>query len=296
MRRIPLLGVALLIPALALCLVAGGCTQKGAEKPKDTTASTTTPAPEDKGKPAEKAGGGKKETLTAKTDGKIKGTVKYDGTPPTPEAIALMKAHADKEICLAGSEHEKVDQTWLIGKDNGVANVVVFLAPPAGSKFNITDDLKKPFHKSVVLDQPHCAFIPHVLAFYPGAGEKVEVKNSSKTTHNTKIVGDPTKDNNEQNVTLGPGKSDPNIKINYQSTPLTVACNLHPWMNAKIWTFNQPYFAVTKDDGSYEIDNVPTDVELKVMYWHESMGNNPKEAEKHTFKSGDNMLNLKISK
>ena len=37
-----------------------------------------------------------------------------------------------------------------------------------------------------------------------------------------------------------------------------------------VWSFDHPYFDVTKDDGNFEIKNVPNDVALEVIAWHES--------------------------
>jgi hypothetical protein len=301
MRKLPLLGSALLVPALSLCLSVTGCSNKPAEAPKGGGAATnTTAVPADNKKAETKEAGGAaggKEMLTAPTNGTVKGYVKYDGTPPKLIPNDKIKEHNDKATCLMGSDFEKSEQVWLVGKDNGVANVLVYLTPPAGKIFDTKNPaVKKPFEHNAVLDQPHCAFIPHVLALYPAAGQKLEVKNSAPISHNTKIVGDPLYNPSPLDKNLPP-KSDEIVPLKYQKEPLGAVCNQHPWMNAIIFTFNNPYFAVTKDDGSFAIDNVPTGVELHVMTWHESMGKtlkDAKEAEKKSFKSGDNDVTLKV--
>jgi hypothetical protein len=291
MRKFPLLGAALFIPALALCVSAPGCSNKGNTPPPKGVASTTAP---DTTKPAPAGGAAK---LTAPTNGVVKGYVKFEGSPPKLVPNEKIASHADVKECQKGNEFEKSDQVWLVGKDNGVANVVVYLTPPAGKAFDVTADLKKPFEKPAVLDQPHCAFVPHVLALYPDAGQKLEVKNSAPMPHNTKITGDPLKNSAPLDKNLPP-KSDETVAVKYQGKePLRAVCNQHPWMNSLVFTFNNPYFAVTKDDGSFEIKNVPTGVELNVMVWHESFGNSLKEAkesEKKSFKAGENDVTLKI--
>jgi len=294
MRKISALGLALMIPALAMLVTASGCNKPAEKGDKGTGASTST-VPADKGDKGEKPPvdkGGKKEALTAKTDGIIKGFVRYDGTPPEASITPAMKTHQDKDVCLAGKESDKVDQTWLVSSDKGVANVVIYLKEPAGKTFSVTDELKKPFAKNAVLDQPHCAFVPHVIALYPAAGQKLEVKNSAKVPHNTKIEGNPKK-NPTENITLPPSETK-TLDLQFQQGPLAASCQLHPWMNAKIWTFNSPYFAVTDENGAFEIPNVPSGVELTVMVWHESFGADAREAEKKTLKAGTNDLELKV--
>jgi hypothetical protein len=297
----PLLGTALLIPALTLCVISSGCnkpTEKGAESKggktdKGTEAKATNAKPEGKIT---------KTALTAAADGIVKGHVKLEGAAPTAEPIKEMAAHADKETCLAGSPAEKGKQEWLIGKDNGVANAIVFLVPPDDKSFDVDNaEVKKSLMTKAVLDQPHCAFVPHVLALYAAGkeGGVVEVKNSAPITHNTKVSGNALKNPlKEKNL---PPKTHEDFPVKYQGKdPLTAVCSQHPWMNAIIFTFDQPYFAVTKDDGSFEMKHVPSGAELTVMVWHESFGpklSDAKKMETKSFKTGENPdLVLKISK
>src|SRR5262249_52474058 len=123
-------------------------------------------------------GGGpaKNVTLTeldSKGWGKVTGKVKYDGAPPAMPEIAAIKTHADKNLCQAGADFEKREQTWIVGGDGGVANVVVWVSPPDGKFFKIKDDLKKP--ANVQLRQPHCAFIAHVVVGFPQYQEKTDL-------------------------------------------------------------------------------------------------------------------------
>jgi hypothetical protein len=43
-------------------------------------------------------------------------------------------------------------------------------------------------------------------------------------------------------------------------------------MSAHMITRNSPYFAVTKEDGTFEIANVPAGVDLEFRVWHETAG------------------------
>ena len=269
-------------PLSAVALLSG-CAG-GEEKKQDTTVVV-----EKKEKPG-KVGKTKAEELAAPTDGVLKGRVVIDGATPKIELIMAMAAHNDNKTCLAPDayEFEKMSQEWILASDKkGVANVVIKLVAPAGKKFKSIE----PEKKEVEMDQPHCAFIPHVVALVPG--QVLKVKNSAPVAHNTKISADPTVNEN-LSVTIPTGK-DKIIALNYQKNPVNVACDFHNWMTAKVYVNDSPYIAVTDKDGNFEIRNVPTGVELAVVGIHE-LGDvdGGKEGLKQTFKSGENRLDLKV--
>jgi hypothetical protein len=290
MRRFPFFGALMLLPAFALVFLVG-C--PGPAKDKDKKAGDGAVAADAKGGDKGQKAGATVE-ITANTDGDIVGFVKYKGAPPDPKPLPAIAAHKDAAACMAGAKVsmiEVVDQTWLV-KDGKLANVAVYLAPPSGKKFKITDALKKPFDKAVVVDQPFCQYVPHVSAIYAGI-QPFAVKNSAEVGHNVKIVGNknpPTDDN------LKP-KSDitPERKYEKETGPINLSCSIHNWMNAKLLTFDHPYFAVSKEDGSFTIKNAPVGEELAVWIWHESMGAKGIEAQKVTLKKGENKVELEVT-
>lgn len=269
-----MLGAALLI----------GC---GGEAKKDAVADTKaeTKSAGDK----KKAKGGKTEELTAATDGVLKGRVVLDGgDAPKMMAIEAMAKHQDAKVCLAGDETEKSEQTWIVGKDKGVANVVVRLLPPAGKKFkNVA-----PAKDQVEIDQPHCAYVPNVVAVLPG--QKLLVKNTADVSHNTKAVGEPGT-NEDKNVTIAAGGSQV-LEFAPQKQPVVLSCQVHPWMQAKVYVTDNPLVAVTDKDGNFEIRNVPTGVELMLVGDHGAGAvEGGKTGVAITLKAGENSKNLKIS-
>src|SRR5262245_59034220 len=164
----------LFIPAAALFAGLPGCGKE--EKPK--TPSTLPPlASRDSG--GAKSGGPK--TMVKPGTAKLVGRVVFDGDPPIPDSLeARMKEHKDRDTCLAGMASEKIDQTWIIDKNKGVANVVIWLNPPSNSEFEVKED-----KSDAVIDQPHCVYVPHILAMKPG--QKLLIKNSAPMAHNTKL-------------------------------------------------------------------------------------------------------------
>jgi hypothetical protein len=296
-----------MVPALLVLTTTPGCSKKDADKKAIAKKNGG-----DTDKKADKKGDGDGEALTAldaKLDGTITGTVIFDGDPPALIPEPAIKGNKNEKQCLMGTEREKSKQTWLVDpKTKAVANVVVWLEPPAGKYFKLADEDKKRTD-TIVMDQPHCAFKPHVVALFPKyfdgkmsasgdkelvkTGQKFVIKNGSTFQHNSKWDADGVI-NKKFNETINAGdKREP--VLNPQDEPLQIGCNFHQWMNGFIWIFDNPYNAVTKEDGTFSIKNVPTGVELTVVGWHEAK--QKFFTKKMTFKKGENKLDdLKISK
>lgn len=277
MKRFPILGSLFLIPAIALFALTG-CPAKD-----KTTNPTTSP---DGTKPAVT-----KTKITAPTDGKITGNVKLKGDKPAVEVIAAI-AKYENGICEAGGGINVQKQEWIIDNNNGVANVVIWLEPAADKDFTITDEHKSPFKKPALIDQPVCQYVPHVVAVYAGV-QPLTIKNSSKNPHNVKVI--PVRNNlpANRNMTKGDKFELEPFKMENVGSPIKLACDIHAWMSGRVLTFDHPYFAVTKDDGSFTIANVPSGEELAVWMWHEEKGK--WKAKDLKFVKGNNELPLEIS-
>jgi hypothetical protein len=233
--------------------------------------------------------------LESKGSGTIKGTVMFDGNPPAATPVKMEK---DPDVC--NKTDQKKLQVWEVGPNKGVANVVVWLRAPKGKAFKIPDDMKQWKGDPVSLDQPHCAFEPRVLALYPSffdpqakeqksSGQKFVVVNSATIPHNTNVTPSSTLINQGGNNLLPPKSKQEMVfkpsKANQAGgeQTITFTCNIHPWMKGFAKVFDHPFEAVTKEDGTFEIKNVPAGVDLDLVYWHESM-NAPQVAEKITLK------------
>jgi hypothetical protein len=197
--------------------------------------------------------------------GTIKGQVVWDGgAVPKPVVLNVDK---DKEHCL--SKGEILKEEYVVNpKNNGVKWVAVYLMSVDG----LTKDI--PIHPSlekiekpvVELDQPCCKFEPHMLALREG--QTLLVKNSSPIAHNVNVTGGGIPNFNQ---ILPPGGQIKVADAKARPMPINVACNIHGWMSGKIFVLKNPYFAVTNDDGKFEIKNAPAG-EYRLVAWHEGMG------------------------
>jgi hypothetical protein len=257
------------------------------------------------------AWGQNKKPLASTGWGSLSGKVTLDGKiPDIVDLTKKMNGHADKACCLAKDAKaiEKIDPTWLVDpKTKGIANVMVWIKAPIGTYFPIHEKLKVR-KEEIVIDQPHCAYLPRIAAyqpyFYDGAkevetGQKLIIRNSSTVPHSAKVLE--SKKNPGWNKNIIPKGE---IEANFvpQPLPITLDCAFHPWMAAKIFVFDHPYYAKTKEDGSFEIPFVPVGAEVTVMGWHEANGYAVKTTDgdktvygkKMTLKEGKNEFNFTI--
>jgi hypothetical protein len=99
-------------------------------------------------------------------------------------------------------------------------------------------------------------------------GQELIVLNSAPIAHNTKWDGGTKNPGGNETLQSKSEKKIPPVNANFNQ-PITINCDIHKWMSGYVWAFDHPYAAVTKEDGTYEIKNVPTGVEMKIVAWHE---------------------------
>ncbi len=193
--------------------------------------------------------------------GNLKGRILVEGTWVPPEDLHPDK---DREFCMADG-HAIVDETVVVGKDNGVrdAFVTLYLArgdapPPVHPSY---DELKK---SAVALDNKQCRFEPH--AVFVRTGQVLRMTNSDKIGHNIHTLN-----SDEKNKTVPVGGS---IEVTYEQTdkvPADVECNIHPFMKGLLLVRDDPYASITNDNGEFSIQNVPAG-KWKFQFWHKKTG------------------------
>ncbi len=52
---------------------------------------------------------------------------------------------------------------------------------------------------------------------------------------------------------------------------IPIKCNIHPWMKSYIAVVSHPYFAVTGDDGTFALNDLPPG-DYTIEVWHEKYG------------------------
>jgi len=186
-------------------------------------------------------------------EGTITGKVIFAGTPPQLEAINMT---GDAACAAAGDASPDV----IVVNKGRLKNVFVYVRGAS------VDDYRFPVGPPVVLDQKNCRYAPHVLGVQ--AGQTLRVTNSDQTDHN---VHPTPKKNQGFNISQAHGEAPFERTFENEEVMIPVQCNQHNWMRANIGVLDHPFFAVSGDDGSFTIKNVPPG-DYTLVFWHEVYG------------------------
>lgn len=217
---------------------------------------------------------GSYQVVNVTDGGSITGKVTYEGPVPTPEKLVV---DTDIETC---AKKDKLSEALLVGESHGLRNAVVYLE-------NIRRGKSWP-PKGFTLAQHDCLFEPHVLLLPERAD--LHLENTDRIAHNVRshlgesvwqpryveklVVPDFTKRVSEQKV-------------------ISVTCDVHKWMRAYIVVQKHPYYAVTDENGSFQIAGVPPG-QYDLQVWHESLG---ETSQKVTVKpSAETAVTVKVEK
>ena len=204
--------------------------------------------------PAPKKASGAAAYDKSKGTASIKGKVLLDGTAPARPKFDLA---ADAKC--AAMHPDAITREDVISKDGGVQNAIVYIKSGA-EKFTFD-----PPTEGVVIDQKGCQYSPHVLALM--SGQPFLIRNSDELAHNIHGMS-PTQGFNES--TPNKTKEGAEIKKKFgEAEFMRIQCDIHKWMGAWAGVFDHPFFAVTKEDGSYEITGLPPG-DYEIAVWHES--------------------------
>jgi hypothetical protein len=193
-------------------------------------------------------------TATADGPGVIAGTITFDGTAPPPRPLRM---DSDAK-CVA--DQSAVSELVVVGPGNGLRDVFVYVKEGLGDRTYRTPETP------VILDQKGCRYIPHVFGVQ--VGQPVQISNSDPTLHNVNATP-----KNNRSFNFGQVPSTPPVTRTFDSPEIGVPfrCDVHSWMNAYAGVVAHPFFAVTKEDGTFEIRGLPPG-SYTIELWHEQLG------------------------
>jgi len=178
--------------------------------------------------------------VQAQAAGKITGKISFKGVAPAPIKIRMSADPRCMKGNPAGAERKQID-----GVNGGLAGVIVSIKSPVKGTFPAKT-------APVILDQVGCMYTPTTIALQ--VGQTLRMRNSDETLHN--IHPRPTI-NTGFNVGQPRKGMETDKTFDKPETFFPVGCDVHPWMRAYIAVFSHPFFAVTRDDGTFEIPGVP---------------------------------------
>lgn len=192
--------------------------------------------------------------------GSIVGRVFFAGDYPKPAPLnvpAAYQMHCGKT---------KPNEVFIVSPtDKGLQSAVVYLK---GVKAG------KPFPKiTAKLEQRECLYVPHIQVV--PTNTTLEIINQDNTRHNVHSYLDPEGKRTTLFNLAQPTKGKKNTAKLSKAGTVKIACDIHRWMSAYVLVRDNPYYAVTKEDGSFEITGVPPG-EYQLVLWHEGLGEGEK--------------------
>ena len=201
------------------------------------------------------------EPIDPATTGTIRGVVRFEGTPPEREKIS-MAGYAD---CSARHQEKPLSEALLV-KNGCLQNAFVQIRKGPGVDGRKFDPPKT----SAALDQVGCIYTPHVVALQ--VGQEIQIKNSDPLLHNIDGVSKWGQGFNDAMSNKGDVKS----KRFESAEILPVKCDIHPWMRSYIAVSKHPFFAVTGENGKFEIAGLPPG-KYVIQAWQEMLGTQDQE-------------------
>jgi len=190
------------------------------------------------------------------TAGSISGTIRYIGKRPARKSIDM----SNDPACVDAHHGKAFEESMVVSPSGALANAFIYVKEGLeGKRF-------EPPSTPVVIDQNGCWFRPRIIGIQ--TGQVFEVTNSDPVTHNIHPMA---QINREWNHSQGAGDPPMGRKFLKPEVMIRVKCNIHSWMHAFIGVVDNPYFAVSKEDGRYSIGNLPPGT-YTLGFWQEALG------------------------
>jgi plastocyanin len=182
----------------------------------------------------------------------VNGTVKLAGKPPEMQPT---KRQADPFCAKTPMKDEEV----MVGPNGGLKNVIIRVTQGLSGNY-------EPPMTNATLDQQACMYRPRVQAIM--AGQSLLIRNSDQTLHNVHTYKGPSTLFNQAEI---PGLPPIAKKFAETNDILKFKCDVHPWMTGYVAISNNPFFAISGDDGTFTIPKMPAG-KYTLTAWHERYG------------------------
>ncbi len=189
--------------------------------------------------------------------GNVTGKVNFKGTAPKPQKI---KMNADAKCVKLHDKKEVLSDAIVINTNSTLKNVFIYVSKGLeGKKF-------PPSKETVKLNQEGCMYTPHVLGVM--VNQPVEIINSDNTLHNVHSL---SKNSPQFNVAQPKQGMKMTKTFTASEQMVKVKCEVHNWMSTYVGVMDHPFFAVSNEQGSFTLKNLPAG-DYEITAWQEKLG------------------------
>ncbi len=188
--------------------------------------------------------------------GTVSGKVVFEGQAPAPQPIHF---GAERQCALMHGDKMPVNEDLVVNPNGTVRWTLVYVKEGVTGPYTAPDE-------AVVIDQVGCVFVPHAAAAMKG--QKVTFKNSDPVLHN---VRDMPKMSKAFNIAQPVQGMTTTKTIDTAETGIQLRCDVHFWMRSYLHVLDHPFYAVTGEDGTFELKGLPPG-DYVIEAWHEKLG------------------------
>lgn len=156
------------------------------------------------------------------------------------------------------------NEILIVGNEGAIQNVALIWDEKRNAKLKVLENDESWRDKVVELRCEDCRFEPHILVMR--AGQKVKVV-CVQTSHSANFG---FFQNLVPSFSIPAGVNKSLLVSKPEPAPVTIECNIHPWMRAYLIVKEHPYVGISDMDGAIEIDNLPVG-ENVFQLWHEAI-------------------------
>ncbi len=195
--------------------------------------------------------------LNSAIAGTVTGKINFSGAKPTMPTI---KMDADKK-CVAMHSGKPVSSQQVEVNSNGTLKDVFIYVKSGleGKKFPAPS-------QAVTITQEGCMYHPHVFGLM--VNQPLEIVNADATLHNIHAL---PKNSAQFNIAQPNKGMKMTKKFDKPEVMVKIKCEVHNWMSAYAGVVDNPFYAVSDDQGNFTIKNLPAGT-YTIEAWHEKYG------------------------